>query len=238
MNGRKSTSPTPSQHRHRKGRRLSQRGMLSVVMLLVSVVALGIAFLSGVKIVLDVLGDKPDLPLVIVLAQIIVIGLAYGIGWITAVLAIRVYGNLILPMLISWAAWGWLLAVCYLYIAIIKRMYYQPDDPGKFFKYLSVMASALIALVGLHLIVEDHDLRPFAIPLLIIALFQLGLIVFRYVFDAEGVKPGFLWKDLVFFITMITVSISMLAHWGVLQPFRTQLTNYFDRNSASIRTRD
>jgi hypothetical protein len=66
----------------------------------------------------------------------------------------------------------------------------------------------------------------------------LGMIVFRYVFDIKDVKPGFLWKDLVFFLAMITVSISMLAHWGILEPFRTRLTNYFDKNSVSIRTQD
>jgi hypothetical protein len=93
-------------------------------------------------------------------------------------------------------------------------------------------------LIGLHLIIEDHDLRPFSVPLLIIALSQLGMIVFRYVFDTVGDKPGFLWKDLLFFFAMITVSVAMLAHWGILEPFRKQLTNYFDHNSRSIRTQD
>ncbi|HKI53303.1 MAG TPA: hypothetical protein VJ987_04200, partial [Anaerolineales bacterium] len=103
---------------------------------------------------------------------------------------------------------------------------------------LIVMAGGLTALVGLHLIVEDHDLRPFSIPLLIISLIQLGMIVYRYVFDVEGLKPGFLWKDLVFFAAMIIVSIMMLAHVGLLDPLRTKFTNYFDRNSVSIRTQD
>lgn len=100
------------------------------------------------------------------------------------------------------------------------------------------MAGGLVELIGLHLIIEDHDLRPFSIPLLIISLGQLGMIVFRYVFDVAEVRPGFLWEDLIFFAVMITVSISMLAHWGILAPLRTSLTNYFDRNSVSIRTQD
>lgn len=239
MNGRKSTSPSPTQP-HGKNAQLSQRGMLSLVMLLVSVGTLGLAMIGGAKLVLDVLGDKPNenVSAVVLITQIIVVGLAYFVGWVTAMVAIRVYGNLILPILIKWFTWGCLFAVCYLYIAILQRMYYQPEYIGKFFKYLLVMAGGLVALIGLHLIVEDHDLRPFSIPLLLISLGQLGMIVFRYVFDVEGVRPGFLWEDLVFFAVMITVSISMLAHWGILQPFRTQLTNYFDRNSVSIRTQD
>ena len=239
MNDRKSTSPSPTQPRG-KISQLSQRGMLSLVMLLISVGTLGIAMIGGAKVVIDVLVDKPDkdISIVVLMTQIIVVGLAYVVGWFTAIVAIRVYGNLILPILINWFTWGCLIAVCYLYIAILQRMYSQPDDIGRFFKYLVVMAGGLVALVGLHLIVEDHDLRPFSIPLLIISLGQLGMIVFRYVFDVEDVRPGFLWEDLVFFAVMITVSISMLAHWGILEPFRDRLTNYFDRNSVSIRTQD
>jgi hypothetical protein len=230
-----------SSHNHpptqpRGGRKVSQRGLLSIAMLLLSTGALGIAGLAGAKMVFDILGDKPNTPAVG--AQIVVVLLAYVVGWSTAMVAIRVYGNLILPMLINWFIWGCLAAVCYLYIEILKRMYVQPDDLGKFIKYLLVMAGGLGALVGLHLIVEDHDLRPFSIPLLLISLIQLAMIVFRYVFDTEDVNPGFLWKDLAFFFAMITVSISMLAHWGILEPLRMQLTNYFDRNSKSIRSQD
>ena len=229
------TQPRNGQH---NGHRVSQRGLLSIAMLILSMGAFGIAALAGVKIIFDVLGDKSNTAVVVVMVQIIVVGLAYMVGWFTALVAIRVYGNLILPMLINWCAWGCLVAVCYLYIVILQRMYNQPDDIAKFIKYLLVITGGLGAMVGFHLIVEDHDLRPFSIPLLIISLGQLGLIVFRYVFDTEGVKAGFVWKDLIFFFAMITVSIAMLAHWGVLQPLRGQLTNYFDHNSKSMRSQD
>jgi hypothetical protein len=225
----------------RNGHKVSQRGLFSIAMLILSMGAFGIAMLSGVKIIFDVLVDRTttnSAPVLVVMVQVIVVGLAYAVGWVTALVAIRVYGNLILPMLINWCTWGCLAAVCYLYIAILKRMYAQPEDLAKFIKYLLVIAGGLGALVGFHLIIEDHDLRPFSIPLLIISLGQLGMIVFRYVFDIEGVKPGFIWKDLIFFFMMITVSISMLAHWGILEPLRRQLTNYFDRNSKSIRSQD
>jgi hypothetical protein len=208
-------------------------------MLILSMGAFGIAALGAIKIIIDVFGDKPTgSAMVVVMVQTIVIGLAYAVGWITALVAIRVYGNLILPILIKWGIWGCLLAICYLYLEILKRMYTQPDDFGRFFKYLVVMAGGLGALVGFHLILEDHDLRPFSIPLLLISLSQLGMIVFRYVFDTADVKVGFLWKDLVFFFMMITVSVSMLAHWGLLAPLRRRLTSYFDRSSNPIRPQD
>jgi hypothetical protein len=89
-------------------------------------------------------------------------------------------------------------------------------------------------MVGLHLIIEDHDLRPLSIPLLIISLIHLGLIVFRYVFTMAD--PLYLWRDLLFFLLMAALAYLMLAHIGLLKPLRIQLTTYFDRNSKVIRT--
>jgi hypothetical protein len=233
-----SSDQPPLQPRNGNGHTVSQRGLLSIAMLILSLGAFGIAAVAATKMVFEVFGDQPTAPGMFVIVQIIVIGLAYAVGWVTALVAIRVYGNLILPILIKWCIWGCLLAVCYLYLEILKRMYGQPDDLGRFFKYLFVMAGGLGAMVGFHLIIEEHDLRPFSVPLLLISLSQLGMIVFRYVFDTADVKVGFLWKDLVFFFMMTTVAVLMLAHWGLLASVRKELTNYFDRRSNTIRPQD
>lgn len=226
--------PTPP--RPGNGPRVSQRGLFSLAMLLLSIGGLGFAMLGGTKMVFDLLGDNPN-P-VSTVTQAVVVALAYGVGWATAILAIRVYGNLILPILINWFTWGCLAAVCYLYFEILRRMYAQPDDLGRFIKYLVVMTGGLGALIGLHLIIEDHDLRVFSIPLLLLNLTHLGMIVFRYVFDTVGVKPSFLWKDVVFFLYMTGVSVFMFTHLGLLDPLRKWITGYFDRNSTSIRSND
>jgi hypothetical protein len=104
-----------------------------------------------------------------------------------------------------------------------------------FLAYVLIVITGLGAMVGLHLIIEDHDLRPFSIPLLIINLLQLGVIVFRYVFTA-GAHPAYLLNDLLFFLVMSSFSIFMLVHIRLLGPVRARLTNYFDRNSKAIRT--
>lgn len=226
----------PTQPRTGNGHRLSYRGLFSIAMLLLSIGGLGFAMLGGAKMVFDLLGEQPN-PTSIV-TQAVVVGLSYFVGWTTAILAIRVYGNLILPILINWFTWGCLAAVCYLYIEILRRMYGQPDDLGRFVKYLVVMTGGLGGLLGLHLINEDHDLRVFSIPLLLLNLTHLGMIVFRYVFDTLGVKPSFLWKDVVFFLYMTSVSLAMLSHLGLLDPLRRWITGYFDRNSTSIRSND
>ena len=226
----------PTQPRTGNGHRLSYRGLFSIAMLVLSIGGLGFAMLGGAKMVFDLLGEQPN-PTSIV-TQAVVVGLSYFVGWTTAILAIRVYGNLILPILINWFTWGCLAAVCYLYIEILRRMYGQPDDLGRFVKYLVVMTGGLSGLLGLHLINEDHDLRVFSIPLLLLNLTHLGMIVFRYVFDTLGVKPSFLWKDVVFFVYMTSVSLAMLSHLGLLDPLRRWITGYFDRNSTSIRSND
>jgi hypothetical protein len=147
-----------------------------------------------------------------------------------------VYGNLVLPMLITGLTWTCLIGVCALYLIVLQRLYNQSYDIAHYWAYLLIIAAGLFAMVGLHLIIEDHDLRPFSIPLLIISVFQLALIVFRYVFT-DG-DSSFLWKDIFFFFAMAVFSVLMLAHLGILAPLRTQFTNYFDQNSKSIRTHD
>jgi len=216
---------------------ISQRGLLSIVMLLFSVGGLSIAMLAGTKMVFDIFDVGLMNSLNGLVIKVIVIGVAYFVGWTTSMLAIRVYGNLVLPFIINIFIWGCLIGICTLYLLILQRLYNQEYDLSRFIAYILIMASALAAMVGLHLIIEGHNLRPLAIPLLMINLIQLGLIVLRYVFTPDA-SPGYLINDLIFFAGMTAFSIFMLAHIGLLAPLRMRLTNYFDRNSVAIRTED
>jgi len=210
--------------------------MLSLLMLLASLGALGFALLGGSKLVLDILGTGLENSLPSLPPKALVIGLAYAVGWVTAMVAIRVYGNLVLPVIINFLIWGCLIGVCALYILVLYRMYDQTYNWLRFWAYLMMLASGLGAMVGLHLIVEDHDLRPLSIPLLVISMIHLGLIVFRYVFTVAN--SAYLGTDLIFFLVMGSLGYLMLAHIGLLAPVRKQLTTYFDRNSRVIRTED
>jgi hypothetical protein len=226
----------PSPILSRNGNKPSQRGMLSILMLLASLGGLGFALIGGSKLVLDILGTGLENSLPTLPPKALVVGLAYAVGWVTAMVAIRVYGNLVLPFIIHFLIWGCLIGVCALYILILYRMYDQTYDMLRFLAYLTIVTSGLGATVGLHLIVEDHDLRPLSIPLLVISMIHLGLIVFRYVFTVAN--SAYLWTDLMFFLVMGSLGYLMLAHIGLLTPVRKQLTNFFDRNSTVIRTED
>lgn len=236
MNSSPNTTPRgPSSTLSRNGNRLSQRGMFSILMLLASIIALGFALLGGAKLILDIFGAGLLNSLDGLATKVLVVGLAYLVGWLAAMIGIRVYGNLVLPFIINFLIWGCLIGVCALYLLILQRLYDQAYDLPHYLAYLLITVASLAAMVGLHLIIEDHDLRAFSIPLLVIAMIQLGLIVFRYVFT-ETANPTYIWKDLLFFLMMGVFAFLMLAHMGLLKPLRSELTNYFDRNSKVIRT--
>ena len=234
MNGRKSMSPSPTQP-HGKNGQVSQRGMLSLVMSLVSLGTLSIAMLGGAKMAYNLLDPTKEAQPGLI-AAVIALGITYALGWLTAMVAIRVYGNLILPILLNWLMWACLAGICYLYVEILERLYLQQYSFMKFWKYVFVMIAALAVLVGLHLVIEDHNLRPFSFPLLFISMIQLGLIVYRYVF--VGGKSIYILGDLFFLFGMSGFSILMLAHVGLLDPLRSRFTSYFDQNSVAIRTQD
>jgi hypothetical protein len=196
---------------------------------------LTIAMAGGAKMVYDILGPEKKLHEGMV-AAVIALAITYALGWLTAMVGIRVYGNLILPILINWLMWACLAGICYLYIEILRRLYMQEYDFFRFSKYVFVMIAGLAVLVGLHLIIEGHNLRVFAFPLLFLCMIQLGLIVYRYVFMVG--KSIYILGDLFFLFGMFAVSVSMLAHVGLLDPLRARFTNYFDQNSVSIRPQD
>jgi hypothetical protein len=216
---------------------VSQRGLLSIAMLLFSVGGLSISLLAGARLVFDIFDVGLMNSLDGLLIKVIVIGLAYLVGWIASMLAIRVYGNLVLPFIINLLIWACLIGVCTVYLLILQRLFNQQYDMPRFIAYILIMGAGLASMVGLHLIIEGHNLRPLALPLLIINLIQLGLIVLRYVFTPDA-KAGYLFNDLLFFAGMTAFSAFMLAHIGLLAPLRNRITNYFDKNSVAIRTED
>ena len=228
------TNPRGTSPLQPRNNRFSQRGLLSLLMLLLSIGGLTFALLGGARLILDIFSVGLLNSLNGIATKIIVIGLAYSVGWICAMFAIRVFGNLVLPFIINIFIWGCLIGVCSLYVLILQRLYMQAYDDAHFWAYLLTVVAGLGAMVGLHLIIEDHDLRPFSVPMLIINLIQLGLIVFRYVFTT-GANPAYLLNDIFFFIVMAAFSIFMLVHMGLLAPLRLRLTNYFDKNSKAIR---
>jgi hypothetical protein len=208
------------------------RGMLSIVTMLVSLAALTVSMGGAAKLVFDIFDDGLVDNLEGLLVKVTVLGFAFFFGWGFGLASIRGFGNLVYPLIIKIYAWACLVAVGILYIKIIQKLYMQKYDGLHFCAYLVMLLGGLFVLICLHLLIEEHDLRPFAIPLLIISVLQLFVIVFRYVFDANP-NGLMLFADITIFIVMISISALMLMHIGILAPIRDQIGELFSKKQDS-----
>ena len=202
------------------------RGMLSIITMLVSLAALTVSMGGAAKLVFDVFNDGLAKNLEGILVKVTVLGFAFFFGWGIGLVSIREFGNLVYPLVIKIYAWACLVAIGILYLKVIQKLYMQKYDGLHFWAYLVMLLGGLFVLVCLHLLIEDHDLRPFAIPLLIISVLQLFVIVFRYVFDANP-NGLMLFADLTIFIVMTAISALMFMHIGILSPLRDRIDDLF-----------
>jgi len=207
------------------------RGMLSIATMLVSLAALTVSMGGAAKLVFDIFDDGLAGNLEGILVKVTVLGLAFFFGWGVGLVSIRGFGNLVYPLIIKIYAWICLAAIGILYIKVIQKLYMQKYDAMHFWAYLVMLLGGLFVLICLHLLMEEHDLRPFAIPLLIISVLQLFVIVYRYVFDANP-NGLMLFADLTIFIVMTSISALMLMHIGVLAPVRDRISELFSNGQV------
>ncbi len=206
------------------------RGMLRLATMLASLTALTLSMLGAGALVFDVFAVGLTGNLEGLLVKMIVLGFAFIFGWGAGLASIRAFGNMFYPLIIKLYAWAVLIAICILYIKVIQKLYMQDYDTVHFWAYLAMLLGGIFVLLCLHLLVEDHDLRPFAIPLLTICVLQLCAIVFRYVFD-KNPNGLYLFGDFTIFIVMISISVLMLVHIGILSPLRDQISALFNQSS-------
>ena len=205
--------------------------MLNAAVLLISSLSLGIALTSGAWIGFGVLqngmGNQPGL-----IARIAATGLSYLVGWIVGLFGMRKLWNLILPFVIKAYAWVTLSGIAFLQIAIISKLFKQAYSLEKFVAYVIMYGAGLAALIGIHLLIEKHNLVPFSFPILIISLAHLYFIVFHYVFVPNGkVKYEFIWGDITFFLITSIVGVLMLAHLGILTGLRNRIDRKLGENT-------
>ncbi len=207
--------------------------MLSVAIFLISSLSMGIALAGGAWVGYGVLqngigGYHVDE----LLGGIVAAGLAYAVGWVVGLFGIRMLGNFILPIAMRVYAWVVLGGLALLQMAIISKLFKQVYSTEKFIYYLILFGVGLVALIGIHLLIEDHSMVPFSFPILIISLSHLYLIVFHYIFvPSENVKYEYLWGDGIFFLITAIVGVLMLAHLGVLSGFRDTISNAFSEKT-------
>jgi hypothetical protein len=222
---------SPPEKPQRK-KNVDMRGMLSILTMMVSLGALTLSMFGATVFVFDVFDDGLANSLDGLLVKLVVLGFAFIFGWGVGLICIRGYGNLVYPLILQIYAWACVIGVGVLYIKVIQKLYIQKYDMMHFWTYLFMLLGGLFVLICLHLLIEDHDLRPFAIPLLIISVLQLFVIVFRYVFDANP-SGGRLFADLTIFVVMTSISGLMLMHIGVLAPLRYFIDELFSEKQVT-----
>jgi hypothetical protein len=208
------------------------RGVLSIVTMLGSMAALTVSMGGAAKLVYDIFDDGLAGSLEGLWVKLIVLGFAFFFGWGVGLVSIRGFGNLVYPLVIKIYAWACLFAINILYIKIIQKLFIQKYDSMHFWAYFVMLLGGLFVLICLHLLVENHDLRPFAIPLLIISVLHLFIIVYRYIFTTDAIGKR-VFGDFTIFIMMISISALMLVHLGILSSLRDRVDGLFSNKQIS-----
>ena len=144
----------------------------------------------------------------LVKALVLTVVYAFGVG-LCAVSRGR-FDNPLFPRLARGAAWLYLLLVWLTYLGIILQVDRQQYSLLEYLSFLALLLVELVALSGLRLITSDKPTPYFALSLLVIVLFQLLLIVYRYVF-ASAHASIYLGGNLLLLLAMGTVSSGMLG---------------------------
>ena len=144
------------------------------------------------------------------LVKFVVLGVVYVFGVGLASLSRARFDQPLFLLLARGAAWVYLALVWITYLGIILVMDGLHYSVLEYLTFLVLLAIELLALGGLRLITSERPSPLFALSLLVIVLFQLLLIVYRYVFTSAPLS-AFLAGDLVLLLSMAIVSSAMLG---------------------------
>jgi hypothetical protein len=205
--------------------RPADRSTMSQATMLFGLAALSLSMLGGTFFVLDAFQNGLG-SLMGILVKAIPVVLAYIVGWTLCLWSIRSFSNLVLPFLIKYYLWVTLTGLVILYIKIMQKLFEQTYDLPHFFSYNMMIAAGLVALIGLHLLLDQPNMRRYSIPIIMACTWHLILMVIRFVVLDLG-NPIYLLGDLYFFIVMFGLAALMLAHWGILNPLRNLVNAFF-----------
>jgi len=184
-----------------------QRTLLGTFVFALGAVCLIIVWFGLGRIAYDVVvsGVLSNLPVKFLVLAVVY---AFGVG-LGSVSRTR-FDNPIFPRLARIFAWIFLLLLWLSYLGVILRVDSREYSLLEYLSFLALLLLQLLALAGLRLVTSDKATPFFALSLLVIVLFQLLLIVYRYVF-ASAPMSIYLAGDLVLLLGMATFSSAMLG---------------------------
>jgi hypothetical protein len=184
-----------------------QRLLLGSVVFALGAVCLVVVWFGLGRLAYDIVVDGVLSGLVV---KVLVLALVYTFGVGLGSVSRTRFDNPVFPRLARAAAWIYLLLVWLTYLGIILQVDRQQYSLLEYLSFLALLLVELVALSGLRLITSDKATPFFALSLLVIVLFQLLLIVYRYVF-ASAPMSLYLGGDLLLLLAMGTVSSAMLG---------------------------
>jgi hypothetical protein len=208
-----------------------KRHGLSLITMALGWVTLTLAMVGGAKLLWDILSD--GLKLEGLTAKVISLGLTFLLGWIVSIVCIRTFGNLVLPLIINVYVFLTASGILVLYARVVYKLYMEVFNPdAHYLRYSLAIGIGFAVLVGLHLLIEDHDLRPFSIPFLIGGVMHLSGMVMHYVF-LNGSQEH-IGGDVYFFALVMLISLLMLAHFGIFNLPRKVIAHFFAKNGHAL----
>ncbi|GEM_PF-2027672 len=212
----------------------TRHGLSSYIVMAFGWALLTVALVGGAYLAYDYINRDPKLESPSVLAPLVILAIAYLAGWIVSLVSIRVFYNLIMPVVIKVYSFGVLAGILFVYgSAISKILMYQADKavlPTE--KYFWVLLAGYLLLVSMHLLVSDLLLAPHAIILLIGVSGHLVVAVYHHVFNAPT-NPILVTYDVSFLISIVIMAILLTQKW-LYRPLRVILSHW---GSAKRRVR-
>jgi hypothetical protein len=153
-----------------------------------------------------------------------ILGLVYVFGLGLGTASHRRFENAAFPQFATVYAWAYLMLTCLTYLGATFRVSLHDYSLLLFGAFLLIILLELAAVLALRLFIPGKAIGIFAIPMLAIVLFHLGLVVYQYVFAAQPVT-AYLAGDLVFLLAMTGVSSALLGE----NAFRSLMEKVIER---------
>jgi hypothetical protein len=195
---------------------------------------LTLALVAGAKVLWDIFSDGEMSEL---LTKVVAIGIAFIVGWVVSLVSIRALHNLILPLVIRVYALFITLGIAGTYLRVVYKLLVEDFEPAKHYLWYSiVLAGLLFVLASLHLLIEDHNIRPFCIPILFSGLIHLVAIVVHYIF-MPGSNPQLpisgIVGDLYFFLFVLIQVVLIATNLPFVNSLQRALDEIFPPNSVT-----
>jgi hypothetical protein len=199
----------------------NQRLVFGSLVFTLSALCLLINLVGMARLAYDVviLGAPTDL-----LVKAVILALVYAFGLGLGTISHRRFDSLAFTQFATVYAWVYLALTCLTYLGVTFRISLHDYSVLLYGAFFLLILLELAAVLALRLFIPGKAIGIFAIPMIAIVLFHLGLVVYQYIFAGAPVT-AYLLGDLVFLLAMTGVSSALLGE----SAFRSLMERVIER---------